>query len=378
MSSGVGVGLKQVAWFDCPGSGQVVVNGNFAYLGHMEAPNGTSIVDVSDPKNPKKVAQVEIPRGVHSHKVRAANDLMVVNREHHGRPADGKNPGRGGILIYDVSNPRAPKEITHWQCDGGGVHRFTFDGRYAYISPEIEGYVGNIVMILDLADPAHPKEVGRWWMPGQWKAGGEVADWKGRAHRCHHPIRRGDRLYVSYWHGGVVILDISDMAHPKLVSMIDWSPPFPWPTHSAVPLERTLNGRRFMLVADEDVLPLDAEMAPEMSAFIWMVDITDETRPTPVGSYQVPGLEGKRNPQMTGCHQPIETIEGTEVPVAWFANGMRLLDLSNPHAIREIGSWLPEPAPGETRACSNDVYLDKRGLIYLCDRVRGLAILERT
>ena len=33
------------------------------------------------------------------------------------------------------------------------MHRFDFDGRYAYISPTAEGYVGNIVMILDLADP---------------------------------------------------------------------------------------------------------------------------------------------------------------------------------------------------------------------------------
>ena len=196
-------------------------------------------------------------------------------------------------MIYDVANPRAPKLIRHWECDGNGVHRFTFDGRYAYISPQIEGYVGNIVMILDLKDPARPEEVGRWWMPGQWKAGGETPSWKGHAHRCHHPIRRGDRLYTSYWHGGVVILDIADMAHPKLVSSIDWSPPFPWPTHSAVPIDRAIAGRRYMLVADEDVLPMDEEMAPEMSAFIWMVDITDENSPD--AHRQLPG-RGRRGP----------------------------------------------------------------------------------
>ena len=39
-----------------------------------------------------------------------------------------------------------------------GVHRFTFDGRYAYISAELEGYIGTIVMILDLADPTHPRK----------------------------------------------------------------------------------------------------------------------------------------------------------------------------------------------------------------------------
>ena len=54
------------------------------------------------------------------------------------------------------------------------MHRFDFDGRYAYISPTMDGYVGNIVMILDLKDPARPQEVGRWWMPGQWTAGGET------------------------------------------------------------------------------------------------------------------------------------------------------------------------------------------------------------
>src|SRR5665213_412384 len=303
---------------------------------------------------------------------------MVINREHHGGAPGAPKPGRGGLGIYDISNPRAPQHVRNWECDGNGVHRFTFDGRYAYISPEIEGYVGNIVMILDLKDPSRPQEVGRWWMPGQWKAGGEVASWKGRAHRCHHPIRRGDRLYTSYWHGGVVILDISDMSKPTLVSSIDWSPPFPWPTHSAVPLEMTLAGRRYMLVADEDVMPLDKEMAPEMSAFIWMVDITDEKHPVPVGSYQVPGVEGKRNPEMTGCHQPIEKIDGTEVPVAWFANGLRVLDLSNPHGMKEVASYVPDPADSDKRVCSNDVYLDKRGLIYLIDRWRGLSIVERT
>ena len=99
---------------------------------------------------------------------------------------------------------------------GKGVHRYDFDGRYAYISPTAEGYIGNIVMILDLADPAKPKEVGRWWIPGQWQAGGEDYPWgDGVAPRCHHPLRMGDRLYVSYWHHGLFILDIADMAQAE-------------------------------------------------------------------------------------------------------------------------------------------------------------------
>jgi hypothetical protein len=370
-------GVREISWLDCPGGGQVVVDGPFAYIGHMDAPNGTSIVDVSDPKNPKVVAQLTIPKGMHSHKVRVENGLMLVNREFHGVTGPAQGPLEFGLSIYDVSDPRRPKDLTFWKSGGKGVHRFTFDGRYAYLSPEVEGYLGNIVMILDLIDPLRPQEVGRWWMPGQWIAGGEVPTWPKTAHRCHHPIRRGDRLYVSYWHGGVVILDISDMSHPKLVSCLDWSPPFPWPTHSTVPLDFEIYGRKWMLVADEDVDPLDPEMAPEMAAFLWMVDITDERHPMPVGSFQVEGVHGRRNPKATGCHQPVETITGTEVPVAWFSNGLRIVEIGNPHALREVASYMPDVPPGASKVLSNDVYMDARGLIYLIDRNRGLSIVER-
>ena len=37
-------GLRQVGSFDCPGGGQIVVAGTIAFIGHMRAPAGTSIV----------------------------------------------------------------------------------------------------------------------------------------------------------------------------------------------------------------------------------------------------------------------------------------------------------------------------------------------
>ena len=42
-------GLREVAYIDCAGGGQVRVDGTTAYVGHMAAPYGTSIFDVSDP-----------------------------------------------------------------------------------------------------------------------------------------------------------------------------------------------------------------------------------------------------------------------------------------------------------------------------------------
>jgi hypothetical protein len=363
-------GLRQIAYVDCPGGGQVVVDGTLACIAHMKHPHGTTLVDVRDPASPRTLATLDVPPGTHSHKVRAANGLMLVNREGHGGEA---TKGAGGLLVFDVSRPSAPRQLAFWRCGGLGVHRFTFDGRYAYISPEMDGYRGNIVMILDLADPERPQEVGRWWMPGQWEAGGETPSWTGRQHRCHHPIRLGDRLYVSYWHGGFVILDVSDLGKPRHVSGLDWSPPFITPTHTALPVPFLLQGRRVLLVADEDV----AKLEPGPPSFLWLVDITDERRPTPFASFQVEGVDGSPQPEFTGCHQPSERITGPEIPVAWFAHGLRIVDIARPHAPREVAHFLPPVPEGSSRVSSNDVCVDDRGLLYLIDRGRGLHILER-
>jgi hypothetical protein len=54
------------------------------------------------------------------------------------------------------------------------------------------------------------------------------------------------------------------------------------------------------------------------------------------------------------------------------------VDIANPHAPREVASFMPDVPAGAARVQSNDVCYDERGLIYLIDRGRGLHILERT
>jgi hypothetical protein len=364
-------GVRVVGFHDCPGGGQVVVRKDIAYVGHVNPPNGTSIIDVSDPRKPRELAHMSVPKGTLSHKVRVEHDVMLVNREVF--PIGRIDPEfKGGLEVFDVSNPARPTRITTWPARG--MHRFTFDGRYVYGSPEFDGYVGNVVSIIDFQDPARPQEVGRWWMPGQWIAGGEKPTWEGTAHRCHHPIRAGNRLYTSYWHGGFVILDIDDMTTPKFISGLDWSPPFPWPTHTALPVPYLVRGRRIMLVADEDVVRLEMSSP----AFLWIVDITDETKPVPFASFQVAEEDGSPKVDYTGMHQFCEEVRSTEIPIAWFAHGLRIVDIANPHAPREVASFMPDVLAGATRVQSNDVCYDERGLIYLIDRGRGLHILERT
>lgn len=365
--------ITLLSHIDCPGGGQVWVEGTTLYVGHMRPTSGTTIVDVADPRAPRILAKIPVREGWHSHKVRVSGDIMLVNQERFGKASPGDVGG--GIDIYDVATPANPKLIAEWRTIGGGVHRFDFDGRYAYISPTVEGYIGNIVMVLDLADPEKPIEVSRWWMPGQWQAGGEEYPWKDWVPpRCHHPLRHGDRLYVSYWHHGFVILDISDLSKPRLISHYNTSPAFPHPTHTCLLMPKPLKGRTVMVVADEDV----AKLWPAPPSFAWVYDVTNERLPVPIATFQVPGLDpdGSPQPPMTGCHQPSERFLGTIVPFAWFAQGLRLVDFADPFNPQEVGSFVPHPAAGADRPSSNDVTIDSRGLVYLVDRVNGVDIIE--
>ena len=363
------VNTRLIAHIDCAGGGQVWVDGTTLYVAHMRAPHGTSIYDVADPATPRLLASLAMPAGWHSHKVRAADGLMIVNHERTGgaEAAD----FTGGLGIYDVTAPATPRLITKWQTAGKGIHRYDFDGRYAYISPTVEGYVGNIVMILDLVDPANPQEVGRWWAPGQWRAGGETypADAETVSMRCHHPLRFGARLHVSYWHHGFFILDIADPARPSLLAEHDNQGKRAHPTHSCV----MIPGTDVMIVAEEDV----AKLWPAPPAGVTLYDVADPTAPTPISTYQVAGLDVETpQPAMTGCHQPSERLNGPIVPFAWFAQGLRLVDLTDSAAPREVGHYLPDPPDGRERVCSNDVTIDDRGLIYLADRQAGVDIIE--
>src|SRR5215475_14209467 len=150
---GVSKNIKQIGRMDLPGGGSVVVENGYAYVGHMDPPHGTSIIDVKDPKHPKVVSQVEIAEGLHSHKVRVSGDIMLVNYERY----KAKRELQAGLKIFDISNRAKPREIGMYKTAGKGVHRFTFDGRYAYISPTMEGYQGNIAMMLDMKNPEKPE-----------------------------------------------------------------------------------------------------------------------------------------------------------------------------------------------------------------------------
>lgn len=411
--------VHRLGHIDIPGGGQVVVDGKYAYVGHMEPPHGTSILDVSDPAAPKLVSQITLPDPYsHTHKVRVVGDLMFTNYEQFNRhflrkgdalPAARKkleaSLGRapnddelaaeiggvkgsdiaaldearergyedGGFCIYDISDRAEPRRLCHKKTHGFGVHRFDVDEKYAYISTEMEGYVGNILVIYDYADPTDPKEVSRWWMPGQHLAGGEQPAWQGYRNRLHHAMRVGDELWASCWHAGLRVIDVSDIRKPKTVGEYDYHPPIPEPTHTVMPLEQLVDGRRIAIVVDEE----HAHIPGRLHGFMWVFDVSDLRDIRPLSIFDVSEMDSpySRAGGRFGAHQYREKLDSTLVYLTWFAGGLRIVDVADPTLPKEVGFYIPEPINGNPSPQSNDVDVDANGLIYLLDRNDGLDIL---
>ncbi len=372
-------GITPIGHLDIEGGGMVDVQGKLAVIGHMEPPFATSILDVSDPANPRVLSRIKTYAGTHSHKARLCGNVLVINVEAY---KGWKQGDKAGLAFFDISNPTQPKEVAFMEMGGldtggTGVHRFSLDRdkKLVYASASAKGYQGNITMIIDFSDPTKPKEVGRWWAPGQWIAGGEKPAWQGAEVRTHHPNRWANRLYVPLWGGGFSIVDITDLAKPRTVSHFDYHPTYSYPTHTALPVGHKIAGRDWLVVFDEAVGP---ETNPP--AFMWVFDITAETNPVPVATFQVPEQERKAlSAGRFGAHQPHEYIGADNlVYSAWFSGGLRVIDISNPYQPKEVAHYVPKPAPGFRSAQSNDLFVDPDGLIYVIDRDRGLDVVKLT
>ena len=411
--------LRRLGHLDIAGGGQVVVENGYAYVGHMKPPHGTSIVDVRDPAHPRVVATIKLPNDdSHTHKVRVVGDVMIVNVEQNDRHAVrrglklkeaeatltselGRAPSEaelaralhvpetllakirhvlqhgyrdGGFKLYDIADKARPKEIAYVRTHGVGVHRFDADSRYAYISTEMEGFHGNILVVYDIADPARPAEVSRWWMPGQHVAAGETPHWRGLSHRLHHALRFGDELWAAVWFAGVRVLDASDIGNLKVKGAFDYHPPFPEPTHTVAPLPVRFEGRQIAVAVDEE----HEHVHGQLHGGLWFLDVEQRDAIRPIGMFHLSELDSpfSRSAPRFGAHQFQERVAGTRLYCTWFSGGLRMFDIARPTAPEEIGWYIPEPVSGHTAPLSNDVFVDASGLVHLIDRDNGFDILE--
>lgn len=399
---------KLISQYDMEGRGdgfQLTKHGDYIFMNHFWS-SGFSVVKVKDPKKPK-VVYFESTGNPHSWslKNRIVGDIMVTSTEwkffenkryfgdpnvHNYHDSVSKVPVQSGIKVYDISNPEKPRLLSFhetgvWVPEGGcsACHRFWFDGHYAYASAEVPGFSGNIMVIIDVSNPEKPREVSRFWLKGQWTAGGERPDWPlNIEHRCqpHHPIVRGDRAYTTWFGLGAAIVDISDIRMPTMVSHVNYD--MGGQTHTFLPIK---DGKFAILIGEY--------------RHAWMLDISDERYPKVIGMFPKPPSEllerGVGNSFGPGPHNIHENLPATDSfrsdDIAFMtagAGGLRIYDIHDPYRIQEIGyyvpgtpkvyydPWGPEHASNGAGVDVADLWVDPNGLVYLSSYNGGLEIVE--
>src|SRR3954462_14216986 len=109
----------------------------YLYAGHS-FDLGWSIIDVTDPANPRYVRFIpyETQAKVLTAQLTLHDNLMIT-------AIDQVSKTDPALLIWDISDPENPKRIGEWKGADGGSHRNSYPGgRYAYLSTYVPGYHG--------------------------------------------------------------------------------------------------------------------------------------------------------------------------------------------------------------------------------------------
>ena len=400
---GIGRRIRHVSYSDQggrPDGVQVMVNRRHVYVGHMFS-DGVTILDAADPRRLKPAGFFTAGTNTRTHHLQVSGDLLLLanganivamqsydNMRGYFENAladsiTNRKKFRSGLSIHDISKPGEMREIAFLEIPGFGVNRLWWTGgRYAYLAVHFDGYTDHILAIVDLQNITRPEIVSRWWLPGMYRAGGEPNTLRpGTRVALHHMIVAGDRGYGAWRDGGFTIHDLSDPATPRLLSHVNWSPPFPGGTHTPLPLP----GRQLAVVADE----ANAEKCAKGQFHTFIVDCRTPENPVPIATLPTPagrdycaaGIFGPHNlhENRPGAFQSEETLFAT-----YNVAGVRVFDIKDQFAPKEIASWIPptpkkliDPRPNVSLAAKTaDIYVQKDGLIFASDWNAGLNVLQ--
>jgi hypothetical protein len=364
----------------------------YLYAGHS-FDQGWSIIDVTDPKNPRYVKFIpyETPTAeVLTAQVTIHDDIMItaIDKQSKVDPA---------LLVWDISDPENPKRIGQWKGAEGGSHRNSYPGgKYAYLSTFAQGYHGNghEMVILDVSDPKQPKVAGVWAQPGQ-KDGETLPEIRPGFHGPASISPDGKMATMGYT-PDIVNLDISDPAHPKLIGRLTMTPPFMYAGNQSVHTVLPIWDRNLLFASSEANRWGCAETPMNWAA---LVDNKDPKKPRLMSIFPPPrppkdapyktfcDKEGRFGPHNTvmELHNPDVHRQGDVMYITWFNAGLRVFDISDPYTPTDVGWFLPPEREGAVEhegphaAPTNwmeDVTQDARGYIYADDDKWGIWILR--
>ena len=373
-----------------------VVDGQwYMYAGHLWH-SGWSIINVTDPANPKIEKFIPGPANTFTLNVQVADDLLITSLEptYPGWGATDETPDEG-VIIWDIKDPLNPRKLSHWRTGGKGIHRVYYDGgRYMYCPCYMKGYTGLFLVIMDIIDPEHPVEVSRWFLPEQFSAGGADTRkyYDGDFYGIHDVYAEGNSVYIAYGRAGMVILDITDITNPTLVGHATLGTLFASVIglHTAMPIND-----QYAIFTTEGI----DEDCTEPLNLSGIIDISDETHPRVISLFPLPEPPedaGYTNFKDHGGrfaphnihqqhHNPWLMEQKNLVYETYFNAGLRIYDISDPYMPKEVGYFLPDDPkerlgvlPATLVTQSEDVLVDARGFAYIMDKNHGMYIVRYT
>lgn len=361
----------------------------YLYMGHLWH-RGWTILDVTEPTAPELIAFIPGPENTWTIQVQVADAKMITALERiaPGWGGSEEDPYSEGFLIWDVSDPRRPRQLGHHRTHSTGTHRNFYDGgSLVHAAAGAPGFDRKIYQIVDIAEPDKPKEISRFWLQGQE----EGAPKNGARLSCHGPPHvEGDRAYLPYGEGGAIIVDISDRRRPRKVSQLIFQGLCSRQgIHTFLPLPR----RKLALINDEAI----NENGEENLNLAGIVDLKDEKEPRLISLFPQPlpspesdrknffekgGRFGPHN-QHHPNHQPCLEDRDDIAYLTYFNAGLRVYDLRDPRTPREIACFIPpDPKqrigtkPSRLVTQVEDVLVDRRGYIYISEKNQGLYVLR--
>jgi hypothetical protein len=258
------------------GTSEIWYMNDVVYLGYFGCgtPQGSSIVDVRDPANPKVLFKTEAMSGTFASDVSAISmDTAYFKGDLFLEPHETCAAGAvSEFRFWDTTDPASPKLKSSF-LTVDGVHNASPFIRTESGVQQVYVLMSNInadisdnsdiggvnyedrdmdadFVVLEITDPANPKIVSRWNIHDVWPTLGANAflhdAWLNAA---------GTIAYGSYWDAGLVLIDLADVTQPKLISRTNYRPEDEGNTHMAV---ETKNGD-YLVVTDEDFNPLSSE-----------------------------------------------------------------------------------------------------------------------
>ncbi|HLZ28351.1 MAG TPA: hypothetical protein VKV73_13610 [Chloroflexota bacterium] len=333
-----------------------------AYLGSWgggaQCPSlGVRVIDIHDPTAPALLATAAMYSGTtaeHVAAVRYATPAFTGNVLFSGIQRCSPSSGApSGLAIWDVTDPSQPAELGFLPTGRGsrGVHEFTVRQRgdrwFAYLAvsnSEISDGRGDL-RIVDVTDPRAPVEVVDWG--ARRDAGLPIGSGTQCAPVCRGSVPQaflhsvalspdGLTAYLSYWDLGVIMLDVSEPRAPRLLGRFAEPQTAEGNTHSVA----LVHDGKLALVGDETFGPPWGRLR--------LVDVQDPSNPIQVGSFETAdsaaGTPGEQYAYT--IHNPLaDDRDPNRAYLAWYADGVRLLDVSDASRPVEVASWVPPHDP---------------------------------